>query len=616
MIYGYAGKILRVNLTEGTFKDEELSQEVYQTWIGGVGLGVKYLFDEVPPEAGFDDPRNKVIIASGPLGGTKVCGSGTFNLVTKGALTGGVASSQANGFMGAYLKFCGYDGVIFEGVSPKWVYLYIDDNGPSLRDASHLVGLDTWELQQKITEESGDNKKLSIYGIGPAGENLVRFSSFVGDIGHLCAHNGVGAAVGFKKLKAMAVVKGSKAVAVFNDENVKEATKKNAYESRNIFPGVQTVKFGTAGGVPGTHSIGALPVRNYTTNIFPENEAFSGPNLRERVEHKKLTCWACSWAHGCWIKIKDGKYAGFEGEEPEYEGMAGMGSQIGQTDPMTTVYLANVVDRLGMDINESSWVIGWVMECYEKGYLKKEDLDGLEVKWGDDDVVKILLEKIAHREGIGNLLADGVKRASEKVGGEAVKCGVYTMKGNTPRGHDHRANWTELFDTCFSGTGTIEAAGGVVPATQHGLSKMSNNFDWEQVVNQIAKTNGRRIFEDSLGTCRFPAEFIDLTIQSVNNSTGWNLDLDQLMTTGRRIVNLMRVYNFRCGITGELDAPSERYGSTPIDGPAQGKGSRENWPKIKQRYYELMGWDTNGYPLPSTLEVLGLGKLASENSAK
>jgi len=612
MTKGYMGKILRVNLSKGELSDEELPESVMKTWVGGIGLGVQYLYKEVPPEVVWDSPDNRVIMASGPLGGTRVQGSGTFCLSTKGALTGGATSSQANGFFGAYLKFCGYDGLIIQGAAPEWVYLSIDDKGVSLRSAVHLVGVDTSALQEVLRKELGTDR-VSIFGIGPAGENLVRFASLVGDYGHVAAHNGVGAVLGSKKLKAIVTVRGKRKVPIHDSGRLVDMAKTMAEAAKHAGLGPSVSTWGTSSAFVEIDKIGGIPVKNYTTNIFPENEKFSGKYIRTHFNVEPTTCWACRWAHCRRIEINEGPYAGFKGEEPDYEAMAAMGPVIGLTDPAAAVVLANFVDQLGLDVNESGWVTGWVMECYEKGYLKKEDLDGLEMKWGDVSATRSLLEKIANRQGVGNMLAEGVKRAAEKIGGPALSCAVYTLKGNTPRGHDHRAIWTEFFDTCLSNTGTIEATGGFLRSQQHGLEPIRDRFDWEQVINQNAKTNGRRAFEDCLGICRFPAEDINMLITCVNAVTGWNLTLDEAMVIGKRCVNLMRIFNQDCGITRELDAPSERYGSSPVDGPAKGISTKEIWDKITRRYYELMGWDPEtGYPLPTTLKALGLKDLISK----
>lgn len=610
MTKGYMGKILRVDLSKGAFSTEELAESTLKMWVGGIGLGIKYLYEEVPPEVGWDHPENRIILASGPLGGSRVSGSGTFCACTKGALTGGVTSSQANGFLGAYIKFCGFDGLIIHGAAPEWVYLYIDDKGASLRNAVHLVGTDTWALQDILRKEVG-GEQLSIFGIGPAGENLVRFAALLGDHGHIAAHNGIGAVLGSKKLKAIVAIKGDRKMPVEDNERLRELAKNMEEAAKETKFGAQVFKWGTTW-FPSMINVGNLPVKNLTTNIFPENEKFTGQYLRNNFEEKPKTCWACSWAHNRWIKISSGPYAGFEGEEPEYEGMAAMGPLIGQSDPEATVVLSNLVDRLGMDVNESGWVVGWVMECYEKGYLNKKDLDGLEMTWGNVAATQGLLEKIARRKGVGDILAEGVKRAAEKIGGPSLSCAIYTKKGNTPRTHDHRAMWVELFDTCLSNTGTIESAGGFMRAEQLGLKPILDPFDWEQVVNLIAKQSGRRVFEDCLGICRFPAEDIRLSVNCINAATGWELTLDEAMTIGKRIVNLMCIFNRRCGITADLDAPSERYSSAPVDGPVQGISVKGKWDNVKKRYYELMGWDSEtGYPLPTTLEKLGLDHILS-----
>lgn len=612
MLNGYAGKILRVNLTNKRVTEEPLGPEVAETWVGGTGLGAKILYDEVPPVVSYDSPENKVVMASGPLGGTSVFGSGTFTAVTKGALTGGAATSQANGFFGAYLKFCGYDALIIEGQSSDWVYIYVSDAGAEIRSAEHLLGLDTWETEDRLTEELG-TKQLSVFGIGPAGEHQVRFAALVGEHGHVAAHNGIGAVLGSKRLKAIAVVRGKNRFSVYDEEALRAAAREMADAAKEVGFGVFVHKWGTPAAFPMFHGSGGLPVKNLTTNVFPQYEQFSGESIRSHFENKQTTCWACGWGHCRYVKITEGPFAGFEGEEPEYEGLAGMGSVIGVTDPAAAIVLCNYVDRLGMDVNESGWVIGWVIECYEKGLLTSSDLDGVEPVWGDVESAKTLLTKIANRDGCGAWLAEGVKRSAERLGGAALECGVYTLKGNTPRGHDHRAIWTELLDTCTSSTGTIEVTGGSIRAQQHGLDPITDPFSWEQVARQNGVTSGRRLFEDSLGICRFPAEDIALIVKCVNLSTGWDLDVNAAMKIGKRIANLLRAYNFRCGITADVDFPSPRYGSRPVDGPAAGVDPGRIWLDMRSAYYKWMGWDPRtGRPLPETLEDLGLGTVVRD----
>jgi aldehyde:ferredoxin oxidoreductase len=313
------------------------------------------------------------------------------------------------------------------------------------------------------------------------------------------------------------------------------------------------------------------------------------------------------------MKVTEGPYAGYVGEEPDYEQWASWGSVIGQTDPGAAVVLSNEVDDLGMDTNESGWVIAWVMECLEKGILTTRDTDGIEVTWGNTEAVRKTLQKIARREGIGDLLAEDVMRASHSVGGEVPKIGIYTMKGNTPRGHDHRVQRWELFDTVVSNTGTIESAK-TFKREQLGLPETYDVFSPEEVSALVAKTKGGMAFEDSLVLCRFTtASNLVLLTEVLNAATGWSVTVEEAIEIGTRIVNLMKVFNVRHGLSSEQDVPSPRYGSTPSDGPAAGRDVMAHWEEMRRNYYRHMGWDEEtGKPLPDTLRSLGLEHIASD----
>ncbi len=611
---GYTGKILRVDLAEKKISEENLDPETAAKYIGGTGLGAKILYQEVPPGIAWDDPRNRLILASGPLAGTRVQGSGTFSAVTKGPMTNLAGASQANGFLGAYLRMAGFDAVIIQGRSPDWVYLYIHDGRADFRDARSLAGKDTWETEEGILTELGLKKNGSVYSIGPAGENLVRFAAIVGDKGHVVAHNGMGAVMGSKRLKAIVAQRGNIKIEVRDAEKLAELNNKLYEESKNLLGGV-LYQYGTGGVLSAGAQAGWLPVKNYTTNIFPDHEKINGQYLRIHFELKPAPCFACRIHHVHSIRVTEGRYEGFEGEEPEYEGLAGMGSQIGVSDAGAVVFLSNLADRLGMDVNESSWVIGWVMECFEKGILSTKDLDGLTMTWGNVDAVQTMLQKIAKREGFGAILAEGVKRAAERVGKGSGDLAVYTLKGSSPRGHDHRGmgRWAEMMDTCFSNTSTIEATFGAGYPPQLGVPPVADPFSPQEVSTVNAKINGWRQFEDCLGTCRFCTPNAQLTVECVNAVTGWDLSVADAMTIGRRAINQLRVFNFRHGLTAEQEAPSVRYGSTPQDGPCQGKAIRPHWPDIAQNYYGLMGWDKKtGKPLPETLRALGLEELIKD----
>jgi len=328
--------------------------------------------------------------------------------------------------------------------------------------------------------------------------------------------------------------------------------------------------------------------------------------MRREFKAQVTPCWACPSHHDCVMQVPEGKYAGRRVEGPEYEGLAAWSSLVDVKDIVDTVILSHEVDRLGIDTNEAGWVMAWLLECYEKGIVTRTDTDGLEMTWGNSDAIMAMLQKIARREGFGDVLAEGVMRAAQHVGGEAPNLAIHTLKGNTPRSHDHRLMWHELFDTCVSNTGTLEAIR-IAPYDELGLDAECDNFNPDEVSTRVAKIKGAMIFEDSLVACRYCTRTaLGYMSQAVNLATGWDLDANEVMIIGRRAVNLMRVYNIRSGIDPKLDAPSARYGSTPIDGPRIGQGIMPHWNKMLRNYYNLMGWDEKGRPLPETLESLGL----------
>jgi len=306
------------------------------------------------------------------------------------------------------------------------------------------------------------------------------------------------------------------------------------------------------------------------------------------------------------MKITEGPYAGEILEEPEYEQFAAWSSTIGQEDVTAALMLSKEVDRLGMDTNEAGWVVGFAMECFEKGILTKEKANGLDLSWGNAESARLLLNLIAKRQGIGDILAEGTMRAANKIGGEAVNFAIHTLKGNSPRGHDHRNGPGEMFDTCISNTGTLETAGGPTTAGQ--------NPTWEDIVNANIHNKGAMIFEDSMVTCRFNTRTnMERLCQLLSAVTGWEFSWEEGMKAGLRTVNILRAFNTRHGIVGrETDKPSPRYGSAPDAGPQKGKSLLPIWDQILDVYYAGMGWDKTGKPLPETLEKLGLDYISND----
>jgi aldehyde:ferredoxin oxidoreductase len=621
----YSSNYLRVDLTSGRIWSEELDEETHRKYVGGSAYGAKVLYDEVPPGVEWSDPKNRVIVATGPLAGTRVHGAGTIAVVTKGPLTNGASVGQANGFLGAFMRSNGFDGIVIQGAAESFQYLHIHDGGAELRDAGHLAGVNTWDMVDRLAEELGaDERRLSAFSIGPAGENLVRFAAFVGDRGHVAGHNGSGAVIGSKKLKAIVAERARGSVPVYDSkalahvaETLMNRITDDPVEREGIY------RWGTLRGVARNTQggTGLLPVKNYTTSIYDisaeELEKWDGPYLQEHYVHRRHNCWACRFQHCSLFAIDEGPYKGFVGEEPEFEQFAAFGPLIGNTDVEAAIIMSGECDRLGFENNELGWVLGLVMECYEKGLLTQEQLDGLDMRWGNVEAVRAMMHKIAHREGIGDMLAEGVMRAAQAIGGEALNFAVYTMKGNTPRGHDHRYRWTELFDTATSNTGTMETGGMyLIPPDAReaiGVQSLPDMYSGDEVSTFVAQTKGAMMFEDSLGVCRFNTRTDMLYLpQAVNAVTGWDMDPLEAMRVGQRAINLLRVFNMRHGISPGLDLPSSRYGSTPINGPAAGVGIRPLWDEMLANYYRRVGWDKTGVPKRETLEALGIGYVADD----
>ncbi|MBN2335943.1 hypothetical protein JXL21_10335, partial [Candidatus Bathyarchaeota archaeon] len=563
-VKGYAGKYLRVNMTDGNLADEVYGEDALRRHLGGTGIGAKVLYEEVPRGIEFSDPRNIVSIASGPLGGTSVGGSGTISIVTKGALTGGATSVQANGLFGAYMKFSGYDGLIITGASQSWKYLVLKDGKAELRDASRFVGMDTYEVTDAIRKEHGvAGRSASVLSIGPAGEKLVRWAGVFVDHGHSASHNGPGAVLGSKRLKAVIAFRGDARLAV-HDREALLAVSQEMYEDVEYFKG-------TIGGVERMYrsGLGDLPIKNYSAydwGIKPEElERFNAKSVREKYQAERMQCWACRLLHSTMFKVKGGKYAG-EVEEPEYEQMAAWGPVIGNTDVEAAFMLSGLTDRLGLENNEAGWTVGWVMECMEKGYLPAEQV-GFRTGFGDAEGAARILRMVASREGFGDVLAEGVKRASTRIGGKAAESAIYTLKGNTPRGHDHRYRWAEMFDTCVSNTSTIETHMSVMSPDAQGPKNPA------EVSSEVARTKGLMQLEDSVGTCRFNTRMnAERIARAVSSATGWDMGTEEAWDVGRRAVNTLRAFNLQTGLTAENDRPSTRYGSTPVDGPIKGLG--------------------------------------------
>jgi aldehyde:ferredoxin oxidoreductase len=405
-------------------------------------------------------------------------------------------------------------------------------------------------------------------------------------------------------LKAILAFRGSGRIEVHNPQALLKISQE-MYEDVEYFRG-------TIGGVETMFKAGsgALPIKNYSTYNWEasdkEVQSFSEMSIREKYQTNRMPCWSCRLLHSTMMEIPDGKYS-CQVEEPEYEQMAAWGPVIGQSNVEAAMMLSGLTDRLGLENNEAGWLVAWVMECMEKRYLTTERV-GLFTKFGDVEGAEKILRMTSERKDFGDILAEGVKKASEIIGGQAAEIAIYTMKGNTPRGHDHRSRWAEMFDTCVSNTGTIETHMSVMSPDAQG------NKNPLLISNEVARTKGLMQLEDSVGTCRFNTRMNNVKIaEAISAATGWDMSPEEAKEIGRRAVNLLRVFNIQTGIRKEFDRPSNRYGSTPVDGPAKGISIIPHWDQMLENYYEQMGWSPEtGAPLPETLKSLSLPHVAKD----
>lgn len=621
-LLGYAGKLLRVDLTNETFTDVIIDEEMARKYIGGTGFGIKVLYEEVPAGVEWNDERNRWIIASGPLGGTTMGGSGTVSVVTKGPMTNGAVATQGNGFFGAFLRFCGYEGIIIQGKAKKWSYLVIHNDGIELKDASHLMGKDTWETSDLIKSEFGKKEHgMSVAAIGPAAEHLVRYAPVVIDKDHVPSHNGNGSVLASKQLKAIAVDRGKKPVPLYDKEALSVVA--NQFKSE-----ILTYPF-TAGGTTAAFAggmiaqMGMLPVKNFTTSItdasVEELDKFGSPYTRGHHDGKRDNCWGCVALHNHKYILSEGEYKGQPVYEAEYEGLTSLGSIIGNNDASSALYLSNLADRLGLDVNELGWSLGLAIECYEKGVITQKDTDGLELTWGNYKAVEQLMYKIANREGFGNVLAEGAMRAADIIGGEAPNFAVGTKKYVSPRTVGIQQIYPWVLDHCVSQSGTNEGYEYILRPTDVGIDspegmRLAPVFSPDVAVDYTVKTSWSADFLDSLGVCWFATngDFKRLC-EALRAATGWDFPAEESAEVGIRILNLFRVFNIRHGHTPEMDDPSPRLGGFVHDGLAAGHRFLDNWPKMRDDYYKGKGWDVKtGKPLPETLRKSGLEQAIPE----
>ncbi len=603
---GYGGSILRVNLTNGTCKKEPTPPDMARDWLGGRGFGAYLLYKEVPKGADPLGPENKLFISTGLFSGMLIPGGGKCDWTTKSPLTGGYADASMGGHFTAEMKYAGLDTIILEGISPKPVYLFIDDETVELRDASDLWGKGTFEVEKGFKEKFGEACQVAV--IGPGGENGVSYACINHDYGRQAGRGGVGAVMGSKKVKAI-VIHGTKSVPVADVEKYRQAGMaifKACKDSDGI---KEWTRYGTTIVTSWCDEVGALPTRNFSAGSFEGGKTLYGPVMREKIVVTDKGCFGCPCPCGKYSHMK--KYGTYV-EGPEYETIGMLGSDVGLSD-IEDVAQANLLcDDLGIDSISAGGVIAWAMECYEKGILTKAETDGLELNFGNAEAVFALIKKIAKREGVGALLAEGSKRAAKQVGMGSEKFAIQVKGMEQSAYATHNATAMLLaYMTCDVGA-HHNRSWAITYDLQVGRDKVVP----EKVARIIWLQNFRPMF-DVLGGCRLQWVELgidrDLYVPALEGITGVHRTWEDLEKVGERIWNLTRLYWMREneGFGREWDMPSPRfYEEPPESGATKGQiTSLEDVNKLLDMYYEQRGWDENGLPKPETLERLGLAAM-------
>ncbi len=619
---GYNGKILRVNLTTGVMSDETPSEVTYRTYMGGSALSSYYLLKE--QKAGVDPlgPENKLLFMSSVLSGAPLPGLTRYTVAARSPLTGAFGEAEAGGFFGPELKMAGYDGVIIEGKSPKPVYLWIKDGKAEIRDASKIWGKDTAEAERLIREELGDNR-IRVAQCGPSGEKLVRYACVVNELKHVNGRTGMGAVMGSKNLRAIAV-RGTQKPTFADPEKVREIGKKVLELLPQSTLAQNLKKFGTPMFVMPLNNSGILPTRNFQKGQFEGAEAICGEKMTESILVKSEGCYACAVQCKRAVKVEgkykaDPKYGG-----PEYETVAAFGSYCG-VDNLGAIAQANeICNQYGLDTISAGVAIAFAMELMEKGIISAKDTDEIDLRFGNADAMLAMLRKIAFREGFGKLLGEGVVIAARKIGKGSEKYAMH-IKGQELPMHDPRGKQGLSLSYATSPTGAdhIEAPHDTSFLTEGPALKGSRPAGVMETVpamemgprkvRQFAHTQAIWNSFNSLGVCNFAAApytaFPLVTLaETVEALTGWNYSMYELMELGERTVTMARMFNVREGLSSKDDyLPDRLYEVLEPGTPREKKITREDFAKTLRLYYQAMGWDpVTGNPTEGRLSYLGL----------
>jgi len=615
--HGYLGRILRVNLSKDKLSVECPDEIFYRRYLGGEGFVAYFLLKELKPGIDPLGPENKLIFAAGPVTGAPIAGNSRNSIGAKSPLTGGFGESEVGGYWGVELKRAGFDAVIVEGKASSPVYLWIHDGEAEIRDASHIWGLETGDAQRVIREELSDNL-VRVALIGPGGENLVRYACVMVDLKDAAGRTGMGAVMGSKNLKAVAV-RGSGRIKVSDKRILTEL-------SRHLIEKVKDMRlheYGTGSLFEEYAASGNLPIRNFRDGEFQNAAVLSAKNVKATVRVGMEGCYACPIRCKKIVKIDepftvDPAYGG-----PEYEALASLGSNCGVDDLKAVCKANEICNRFSIDVISAGVSIAFAMECYENGLISDKETGGLKLKFGNAEALVRMVEMIGRREGLGDLLAEGVKRASEKIGKDSERFAMH-VKGQeipmheprfkkalgvgyavSPTGADHMHN---IHDTSLApGSQEMEVFAELGILEPIPLEKLCPGK-----IRALIYAVDWRVLDNCLLLCNFvPWDYIQKT-SIVRAVTGWNTTAWELMKTGERITTMARVFNIREGFGRKDDWLPERFFNPRISGALSDTAiDPEKFREAIDTYYKMMGWDENGVPTREKLEELDIGWVAS-----
>jgi aldehyde:ferredoxin oxidoreductase len=609
MADGYTGKVLRVDLTNEKVSTDPLNREWAKEFIGGKGLGARYLFDELKPGTDPMSPDNILSIWTGPLVGTFVPLTSRYVVVTKSPLTGTFLDSYAGGFLGPEIKYAGFDGMIIKGKAKKPVYLWLNDGEAEIRDAGHLWGKDTYKVEEMVRKETG-HKLARVAAIGPAGEKLGLISSVTSDLTRNAGRGGTGAVFGSKNLKAVAA-KGSLGVEIPNMEEFLAMTKELVRADVVDNPEhAGMITDGTPILVDLSNDSGILPTRNWHQGEFEGSKGINSDAIKARVLARKRACFNCALACGTYAKVRSGIFKGASTEGPEYETLGLCGSNCGIKNVEAIVKFVEDCDRMGLDSMSTGNSVALAMDLYEQGVLSKEDVNGLDLRFGNEAEYAKMPRIIANRDGIGDVLADGAKRAAKKIG-KGAEALVIDVKGMEYPAYDPRGSIGMALAYATSDRGACHLRAWPVAAEAYGdMDPWSPEGKAEICVEDQTRTSVKW----SMIFCDFYGVSFPNMAKYYSAVTGQESSEEHLRTVGKRVWNLTRAFNAREGFSKKDDTMPERMTSEPLpSGKAAGRNvPRADFEKMLEEYYRLWNWDDQGRPTKAALEGVGLQDVAAK----